>query len=458
MRKLKLLACLMVILAITAGLSGTSVRAADPVKIRWFVGLGTGSETEKIPVQEEVVKAFNESHPDIILELEIVANNDAYTALNTQFAAGNAPDVVGPVGIRGRDQFPGAWLDLSDLIKETNYDLSDFDPALVDFYNVPGQGQLGLPFGIYPSFLFVNTDLFDEAGLPYPPAKFGEPYVDKDGNSVEWNMDTLRTLAMDLTVDTNGLTPNDEGFDADQIVQFGFGAQWTDLRGRCSLFGAALPVDADGKAVFPESWSTCTQWFQDAMWKDHFHPNGPYGGSDILNKSNWFQSGNIAMVQVHTWYFANLNDSKFNWNLAVVPSYNGKATAKLHADTFMISKATKHPKEAFAVLSYLVGEASGKLTTLYGAMPARKSLQADYLAKLGESPAFAGREGMNMQVIPDSAAYNDNPNHEAGLPNALESSDRITKFWTALENDPAFDLAVEIPLLVADLQTIYDVK
>lgn len=150
MRKLKLLACLMVILAITAGLSGTSVRAADPVKIRWFVGLGTGSETEKIPVQEEVVKAFNESHPDIILELEIVANNDAYTALNTQFAAGNAPDVVGPVGIRGRDQFPGAWLDLSDLIKETNYDLSDFDPALVDFYNVPGQGQLGLPFGIYP--------------------------------------------------------------------------------------------------------------------------------------------------------------------------------------------------------------------------------------------------------------------------------------------------------------------
>ena len=37
--------------------------------------------------------------------LEIVDNDQAFGVLNTQLAAGDAPDIVGPVGIRGRDDF-----------------------------------------------------------------------------------------------------------------------------------------------------------------------------------------------------------------------------------------------------------------------------------------------------------------------------------------------------------------
>jgi hypothetical protein len=68
--------------------------------------------------------------------LEIVDNDAAYDTLATQIAAGNAPDIVGPVGIRGRDSFKGAWLDLQPMLDKNNYDLSDFDPALVEFYQV----------------------------------------------------------------------------------------------------------------------------------------------------------------------------------------------------------------------------------------------------------------------------------------------------------------------------------
>ena len=42
-----------------------------------------------------------------------------------------------------------------------------------------------------------------------------------------------------------------------------------------------------------------------------------------------------------------------NWNLAALPSYNGKVSAAFNADTFRIPKATKHPDEAFEVLTYL---------------------------------------------------------------------------------------------------------
>ena len=77
--------------------------SAEKIKVRWFVGLGTGTNDQQIKPQEEVVKKFNESQDKIELTMEIVANAQAFDVLATQIAAGNAPDLVGPVGIRGRE-------------------------------------------------------------------------------------------------------------------------------------------------------------------------------------------------------------------------------------------------------------------------------------------------------------------------------------------------------------------
>ena len=101
--------------------------SAEKIKVRWFVGLGTGTNDQQIKPQEEVVKKFNESQDKIELTMEIVANAQAFDVLATQIAAGNAPDLVGPVGIRGRDSLKGAWLDLQPLVDKAGYDLSDFE-------------------------------------------------------------------------------------------------------------------------------------------------------------------------------------------------------------------------------------------------------------------------------------------------------------------------------------------
>ncbi|GAH21696.1 unnamed protein product, partial [marine sediment metagenome] len=93
---------------------------------------------------------------------------------------------------------------------------------MVDFYQVIEEGQLGIPFGIFPSFIVYNLDLFDEAGLNYPPAQYGEKYVWPDGTEAEWDMDTLREVGMVLTVDANGNDANSPDFDSESIVQFGF--------------------------------------------------------------------------------------------------------------------------------------------------------------------------------------------------------------------------------------------
>lgn len=435
--------------------------AQDRVQIRWYVGLGAGTDAPKIEAQQALVEEYNASQDQIELVLEIVDNAQAYDVLATQIAAGNGPDIVGPMGIRGRASFPGAWLDLTPQIEATAYDLSDFDPALVDFYKVEGEGQLGIPFAVFPSFLMYNKDIFDEAGIPYPPANYGDPYIDWDGVEREWNIDTLREIAMILTVDENGNDATMEGFDTEAIVQFGYGTQFADVRGRDTLFGSGNFVDADGNATIPDNWRAAEEWYHKAMWEDYFYPNGVYGGSDLFPGGNWFGSGNIAMVTIHTWFLGwGTADLDAAWDFGPVPSYNGVTTAKLHADTFGILAATENPDEAFTVLSYLLGEKASELTTLYGGMPARLSLQPTYLDTFvgvtAEQYPDVDWASLNWPVVIAGLQYPDNPNHEEGMPSFLESSARYAAYAQVVDNNADADVNAELDSLQSDLQAIYD--
>ncbi len=454
-KQITLLIVLSLLLVLTIG----TVQAQDKVQVRWYVGLGAGTDGPLIDAQQVIVDEFNASQDSIDLVLEVVDNDQAYDVLATQIAAGNAPDLVGPMGIRGRESFPGVWLDLTDLIEVTGYDLSDFDPALVEFYSVEGEGQLGIPFAVFPSFFMYNIDLFDEGGIPYPPSAYGEPYIDWDGNEREWNIETLRELAMILTVDAMGNDATMEEFDPNNIVQFGFGNP-TDVRGRATLFGAGNFVDADGNAVIPEHWRIAEKWYHQAMWEDFFYPNDIYGNSELLG-GNWFDTGNLAMVNNHLWYMgwgtASLTDS---WDFAPVPSYEGVTTAKLHADTFSLMESTDHPEEAFTVLAYLLGERASDLNTMYGGMPARLSLQDTYFetftAGLAEGYPNVEWTELNWDVVVAGLGFPDNPNHEAGMPAFLEASARYTEYTQFVDNNADADIDAELDKLQSDLQSIFD--
>ncbi len=432
--------------------------AEGKTQIRWFVGLGAGSDEGTFAGQQAVVDEFNASQDKIELILEIVDNDAAYDTLATQIAAGNAPDIVGPVGIRGRDSFKGAWLDLQPFIEKNNYDLSDFDPALVEFYQVKEEGQLGIPFAIFPSFIIYNADLFDEAGLNYPPATYGEEYVWPDGTTAEWNMDTLREVSMKLTVDANGKDALSEEFDPTQIVQFGFMNQWTDPRGIGTFFGSGTFVDENGNAQIPENWKAAWEWTYKGWWEDYFIPNGPYGGADFLQGPGGpFSSGNLGMIHMHMWYVAPwaFGDSTFNWQLAATPSYNGVVTSKMHADTFGILKGSKNHDAAFEVLTYMLSaQTAEKLLNVYGGMPARLSMQDDYFGKYGETN-FPGKE-INWDVVVASMAYADNPNHESYMPSFQETTDKYNEYWNLLANTPDADFEAQTATLLADLQSIFD--
>ena len=235
------------------------------VVVRWFVGLGAGGQPQQLQKEAEFVDAYNKSQKDVYIALEIYNNNVAANILKTQIAAGNAPDLIGPVGVEGLNLFRDQLLDLQPLIDKTGYKVDGVDPKLVDFFKLgEGGATIGVPFATYPSFLYFNKDLFDEAGLPYPPTKVGDKYQGKD-----WDMAAVRELGMKLTVDKAGNDATSPDFDAKNVVQWGFDMQYADNSplAEASLFGASSFLAADGKtAQIPDEIRTGEKWYNDGVY------------------------------------------------------------------------------------------------------------------------------------------------------------------------------------------------
>ena len=377
------------------------------VDIRWFCCLGGGDAPEQVPVEKKVVEDFNASHPNIHLTFEAIPYAGANDALATQIGSGAGPDIVGPVGIGGANAFHGQWLDLAPLIASTNYDLSGFPADAVDIYKLD-EGQVGIPFAIYPSALFYKKGLFEEAGLAEPPHKYGDKYKMPDGTEVEWNYDTAAKIAKLLTVDKAGKDATQSGFDAANIVQWGFEAQRDDLRGLGAYFGAGKLADADGKTVkIPDAWKAGWKWWYDSIWKDHSGMTGPVFESDDINPKDYpFFTGKVAMSENFLWSTYGVGDAGDDWDLAAIPSYNGQATAAFNADTFRILKDSDHPEEAFEVLRYFLEDASTDLLGIYAGMPAIPDDQDAFFETYQEQ--FPNE--VDWQVVKDSLQYADVPN------------------------------------------------
>ena len=430
--------------------------AAGQVEIRWYCCLGGGDAPEQVAVEKQVVDEFNASHPNIKLTFEAVPYAGANDALATEIASGNGPDIVGPVGIGGANAFHGQWLDLAPLIQKTAYDLSGIPADAVNVYKLD-EGQVGIPFAIYPSVMFYSKSLFKEAGLAEPPHKYGDKYTMPDGSQVDWTYDTVRQIAKILTVDKSGKDATQAGFDPANIVQWGFEPQRDDLRGMGAYFGSGSLAASDGKtAQIPDAWKAAWQFWYDGMWTDHISMTGPVFSSPDINPEDYpFFTGKIAMSENFLWSTYGLEGLDGDWDMGIIPSYNGQVTSAFNADTFRILKGTQHPDEAFEVMSYLLGQGSAELLATYGAVPARTADQAAFFS--GQDETFTQKP--DWQVALDSIQFADEPNFEAYMPAYNETLGLVGsggKYTTKWQTDQGLNMSQEVEALRAEIQAIWD--
>jgi len=426
-------------------MAGGTGCAANATKLVWYVGLGSGGNPEEITAETAWLDKFNKSQTEACVQLQVVHNPESYDTLHAMIAAGTPPDIVGPVGKLGRENFRGAWTDVTSLAKAANIDLTQYDPTLLNFVNDNGV-QIGLPFALFPAFIYYNKDLFDEAKLPYPPHKVGDQYMGK-----EWNVDTFDQLAQKLTVDKAGNDATSSSFDAKNITQYGFWSGYASFRHIMVWFGANQPFDPTTLAAqIPDSWRTASQWYYDAIWKGHFHPTGDAINSDLLAKGDPFSSGNVAMTWSHTWYTCCFDLVKTHWDIAVVPSYNGKTIAGMHGDTFAIPKASKNQQVAFDVLSKMVTDPY--LAAVYGGIPGVASQREGFFTTMNTK---VGTNKIDWNVALEMLKYPDIPNHEAWMPNMTKADTILNNFKTKMETTPGLDINKELDQVQKDLDAVF---
>ncbi len=422
--------------------------------VRWFIGLGAGTQPAQIGPEQAFAAAYNGSQKDVYLSLEIVDNTQAANILKTEIASGTAPDIIGPVGVEGLNIFRDQLMDLAPTIAAKNYKFNGVDPKLVDFFKLGNNGAtVGVPFAVYPSFIFYNKDLFKEAGVPNLPTKVGDQYQGKP-----WDIDALRSVAMKLTVDKAGNDATSSKFDPTKVVQWGFDSQYQDNSARAedAFFGAGSFLAADGKAAqIPDYVATGEKWFNDGVWKDHFIPTTAQINSALLGAGGEFGSGNLAMDEGHTWFTCCVAPPKgtkqFNFGFAINPLANGKITSPLHADTFSILKTTKVPDAAWAALTAMV--ASADLLTTYGAMPADTTKQAAWFKSIDKG--FPGIT-LDWTVPQQMLAYPDVPNHQSWMPNFAKAKAALQAFQNKYRTTSGLDMDAELAKLKTTLQGIFD--
>lgn len=100
----------------------------------------------------------------------------------------------------------------------------------------------------------------------------------------------------------------------------------------------------------------------------------PYSKVKQINNTGAdpFQFGNIAMVLNGGWDFRSLRTVKFHWGAAALP-YRVTNHDMLFTDPYMVSKASKNPKEAVEFIQYLTG----------------KDAMTTYIQNVGFTPANA---------------------------------------------------------------------
>ena len=105
------------------------------------------------------------------------------------------------------------------------------------------------------------------------------------------------------------------------------------------------------------------------------------------------------------------------------------------------------------MLSYFVTTASDELLDIYGGMPSIESKQDAYLKKF-----FGTRYPhvtVDTDIVRESVAYSDNPNHESWMPSFQESVTCYNEFWDNLVNNAGLDVDAEAEKLRTNLDKIF---
>jgi multiple sugar transport system substrate-binding protein len=380
----------LLIIAITLMLSSSSCSSTqgeeEPVQIRLEVSL----TPPELATFQPAIQALDDAHPEWDIILETTPQASFVEKINTQLAANDLPDIVRIQGLFSHTWIrQGAFYDLSDYIKESDFDLTDFFNGPLEQFQWQGK-MWGIPDTAAPDLLFYNIDMFDTAIASYP--------------TDEWTFEDMQNAAVLLTLDENGRNPKEDGFDPNSIKQWGWNGGISNYWQRHLVrpFGGDFCSNEDCTLMNFTSPPTldAVEWWVSLVNQFYAAPYDPYSGSQTGTPGDPFISGNAAMGYNGFFAVGQLNEAgHLNYDIVQpLVGLDGSRYTPISTNGYVISNNSENKEAAWALVQAL--------------------LESEFLAKTWGSPGHsvpARRSAAGSIINPDRP-----PENQAAIVSAME--------------------------------------
>jgi multiple sugar transport system substrate-binding protein len=355
-----------------ASATAATVRTAraEKVTLTYFT---FSAAPDHLNTLKALIQIFEKRYPNIDVEYQTASYSDYFTKLQTEVAAGDAPDTFElDYGNFLSYASSGALASLAKQAKaDKKFKPSIFYPRAYNAFALKG-AQYALPESFSDVLLFYNKDLFRAAGVPFPTAK--------------WTWKDELAAAKKLTDASKGVYGD---FQPIQFYEF-----YKVLAQNGGQFFNA----AKTKATFDSpAGIAAAKWLLEKPGTV-MPTTEQMGGGGPDWDTNAFKAGKLAMWHNGIWQFTALKDVPFQWDVVVEPAGKQKAN-HFFADAVAMSAKTKHPHEAWLWLKFMSSShdsVKARVGSSWELPPVRD--------KAAFAPYLAQRPPANRQAVLDALA------------------------------------------------------
>jgi multiple sugar transport system substrate-binding protein len=385
----------------TSSGSGSNGKDEEVVTLKFMGWEVSPLETESVM---KGLEEFMRQNPNIKVEYTTIPNGTQYVAkMQAMIVGGEAPDVFFLQSDYYRDFVKRDFLLNLDSYIARDFNTDDLIESAINLSTVDGS-YYGIESCIVVPMLFYNKEIFDEAGIPYPPS---------DPNEA-WTWEEFVDVAKRLTIRN--------GNQVEQYGVYGLEDYYQTIALIMSNGGNWFNEDASKSVANTPEVKEVLQKIYDLRVVEGAAPEAKLLTNSGMSSSQMLQTGKIAMLINGSWALQELANMDFEVGTAVLPKFDRSVThgqAHLH----VASKDTKHPEEAWKLIQFLSSEEYQLQNVRAGLwLPNRKSLYTEEGIKswLTEGVHPEGFEKMIPYFL-DSLVY----------PYAMTASQKIQEDTTA---------------------------
>jgi multiple sugar transport system substrate-binding protein len=351
--KLWFVSTLSVLLVMSAGYSGRAVAAPSRATVTLTYGFWDPTQA---PAIQQIINAFEKSHPTIKVTPEVTPFAQYWTKLQTSAAGGSAPDTF---WMNGPNFYlyasNGQLMSLKSLINKDHINMGNYPKSLVNLYTYKGT-VYALPKDFDTIGLWYNKSMFQAAHVSFPNAS--------------WTWSTFRSAAKKLTDPSKGVW----GFSAYNTNQEGYYNTIFENNGY-----VISPNHKKSGYDSPNTIGGLKFWTN--LIKDKSSPSEQQMTES--DKDTMFQSGKVAMEFGGDWLAITFKKSMGSKvDVAVLPKGKSRGTVIHGLGNVMYAK-TKHPQEAWEWVKFLGSQQAALILAKTGTViPAFNSTQGPWLKSI----------------------------------------------------------------------------